>query len=163
MGQQQLLLLVLGVVIVGLAVVVGIDAFRIEGRKAEFDRLTATALRVGGNAYAWKQTPRAMGGGVNTTYFSTLTLDQLGFEGAQTEGDQSRAVVGGIEYKLIRRDVYRTHLAVTNVAEDIGVAVFFLGPEPACLALRRHWKEGNRQVYHPAMTPPVPAGCTSWR
>ena len=45
MGQQQLLLLVLGIVIVGLAVVVGIQAFSENQRKANADAMTIPRTR----------------------------------------------------------------------------------------------------------------------
>lgn len=165
MGQQQLLLLVLGVVLVGLAVVVGIDGFRENQRKSELDRLTVEAHRVAATAYGWKQTPHAMGGGAGVPWYSTLTLDALGFTGAVvTENGSSMQVLrGGIEYKLMRRELPRTHLSVYNPELRIGVAVFFLGPGPECFAFRmQHVDSRGRTVYTPSMTPPQPAGCTGW-
>ena len=86
MGQQQLLLLVLGIVIVGLAVVVGIQAFSENQRKANADALVMTSMRIASDAQAWLRKPAAFGGavtgtGVRPTDFSglTLTLDQLGY------------------------------------------------------------------------------------
>ena len=46
MGQQQLLLLVLGIVIVGLAVVVGIQAFSENQKKSNADALVNDAIRI---------------------------------------------------------------------------------------------------------------------
>lgn len=46
MVQQQLLLLVLGIVIVGLAVVVGIQAFDDSAAQAEADALTMDAMQI---------------------------------------------------------------------------------------------------------------------
>ena len=54
MGQQQLLLLVLGIVIVGLAVVVGIQAFSENQKKANSDALVNDAIRIASDAQAWK-------------------------------------------------------------------------------------------------------------
>ena len=62
MGQQQLLLLVLGIVIVGLAVVVGIQAFSENQKKANADALLLTAMRIATDAQAWLQKPEALGG-----------------------------------------------------------------------------------------------------
>ena len=63
MGQQQLLLLVLGVVIVGLAVVVGIQAFGENQTKANADAMVNDGVRIASDAQAWKLKPQAFGGG----------------------------------------------------------------------------------------------------
>ena len=164
MGQQQLLLLVLGVVLVGLAVVVGIQAFEENTRKAEFDRLTVEAHRLAATAYAWKQTPQAMGGGEGVPFYSTITLDRLGIAGAAISegGSIMEATRGDLTYALQRRELPRTHVAVANTKLDISVAVFFLGPEPACFAYRMGYRQNGQTVYVPAMTPPRPAGCSGW-
>ena len=57
MGQQQLLLLVLAIVIVGLAVVAGIQAFAENQKKSNIDGLTMTATRLAVEAQAWLRTP----------------------------------------------------------------------------------------------------------
>lgn len=85
MGQQQLLLLVLGIVIVGLAVVVGIQAFGENQKKANSDALVNDAVRIASDAQAWKLKPAAFGGGAdaadpNNVNFSGLALAQLGYE-----------------------------------------------------------------------------------
>ena len=57
MGQQQLLLLVLGIVIVGLAVVVGIQAFGENQKKANTDAVVNDAIRIASDAQAWALKP----------------------------------------------------------------------------------------------------------
>jgi hypothetical protein len=62
MGQQQLLLLVLATVIVGLATVAGIQAFD-EGRtQATQDALQQRALAIGSDVYAATEKPDQLGG-----------------------------------------------------------------------------------------------------
>ena len=78
MGQQQLLLLVLGIVIVGLAVVVGIEAFSENQKKANMDAMVSDALRITSDAQAWYLKPTAFGGGEGD--FENLTLDVLGYD-----------------------------------------------------------------------------------
>lgn len=63
MGQQQLLLLVLSIVLVGLAVVVGISAFQENQHTSQRDVATAAALRYVGDMIAWRERPVALGGG----------------------------------------------------------------------------------------------------
>ena len=73
MGQQQLLLLMLAVVVVGLATAVGIDALLENRRKAEEDVIVYNLVRLATSAQSWKLTPTAMGGGE----------DALGFTGVE--------------------------------------------------------------------------------
>lgn len=84
MGQQQLLLLVLGIVIVGLAVVVGIQAFSENQKQANADMMVNDAIRIASDAQAWKLKPGAFGGGASATNWTGLNFGQLGY----TEGDQ---------------------------------------------------------------------------
>ena len=58
MGQQQLLLLVLSVVLVALAVVVGIQSFQEYKRKAAQGQAVVEAARLATLMIAWKQTVR---------------------------------------------------------------------------------------------------------
>jgi hypothetical protein len=62
MGQQQLLLLVLATVIVGLATVAGIQAFEQGSKRANQDALTQTAVKIASDAQANLQEPEALGG-----------------------------------------------------------------------------------------------------
>jgi len=66
MGQQQLLLIVLGVILVGVAVVLGINYFAVGAEEGAKDELVAHNLTVGANAQQWFKKPLAMGGGGNT-------------------------------------------------------------------------------------------------
>ena len=66
MGQQQLLLLVLGIVIVGIAVVAGIQAFSEGKQKAEQDAAVSDAMRIISDLQAWYLKPTAFGGGGET-------------------------------------------------------------------------------------------------
>lgn len=83
MGQQQLLLLVLGIVIVGLAVVVGIQAFSENQKKANADAMVNDAIRIASDAQAWMLKPQAFGGGSNscatTCSWTNATFSQLGY------------------------------------------------------------------------------------
>ena len=78
MGQQQLLLLVLGIVIVGLAVVVGIQAFGENQKKANADALVNDGVRIASDAQAWVLKPTAFGGGNGDP--TNVELSSLGYE-----------------------------------------------------------------------------------
>jgi hypothetical protein len=77
MGQQQLLLLVLGIVVVGLAVVVGIQAFGENQKKANADAITNDVIRIASDAQAWSLKPTAFGGGNGS--FANVTFERLGY------------------------------------------------------------------------------------
>ncbi|MEL6614345.1 MAG: hypothetical protein AAFQ43_01330 [Bacteroidota bacterium] len=78
MGQQQLLLLVLGIVIVGLAVVVGIRAFEENSDKANQDAIVSDGIRIVNNAQAWGLKPAPYGGGAGS--FTNLTFGQINYD-----------------------------------------------------------------------------------
>lgn len=80
MGQQQLLLLVLGTIIVGLAVVAGIDAFNSNQTSANQNALTNNAVSIASDAQAWMQKPAAYGGGDNDGDWSNFSLDKVGYD-----------------------------------------------------------------------------------
>ena len=80
MGQQQLLLLVLGIVIVGLAVVVGIQAFGENQTKANADAMVNDGVRIASDAQAWALKPQAFGGPDPATEdIGDATFSQLGY------------------------------------------------------------------------------------
>ncbi|MGE5437073.1 MAG: hypothetical protein ACM3O3_07580 [Syntrophothermus sp.] len=63
MGQQQLLLIVLGVIIVGVAIVAGIALFNSGSVEATKDELVSQNMNIAANAQQWYKKPKAMGGG----------------------------------------------------------------------------------------------------
>ena len=75
MGQQQLLLLVLGIVSVGLAVVVGINAFGENDKKANADAMVTDALRIASDAQAWDLKPGQFGGSQDNEDLSDLATN----------------------------------------------------------------------------------------
>ena len=66
MGQQQLLLIILGVIIVGIAIAVGISQFGAHSTQANKDGVTSSLVNVSANAYQFKIRPTTMGGGGGT-------------------------------------------------------------------------------------------------
>ncbi len=82
MGQQQLLLIILGVIIVGIAIGVGITQFSANSASANKDGITSGLINIAANAYQYKIRPRTMGGGsnsyVNYTIPSRMSSDDNG-------------------------------------------------------------------------------------
>ena len=66
MGQQQLLLIVLGVIIVGIAVVVGINLFNANAEESTKDSLVSEGTNLGAMAQQYYKKPTALGGGGNS-------------------------------------------------------------------------------------------------
>jgi hypothetical protein len=81
MGQQQLILLVLATVIVGIAIVVGIAAFTENSAKANADAMIHDGVRVANDMQAWKKKPGAFGGQASTQE-AAVVADPKNFAGA---------------------------------------------------------------------------------
>jgi len=63
MGQQQLLLIILGVIIVGVAIAVGISMFSGQSIQSNKDAILSDLNNLGADAYQFKIRPASMGGG----------------------------------------------------------------------------------------------------
>lgn len=81
MGQQQLLLLVLATVIVGIATVVGIQAFSQNSVKANADALMNDAVRIASDVQAWSQKGQPFGGPTTFGDVDAATLASIGYGG----------------------------------------------------------------------------------
>jgi Tfp pilus assembly protein PilE len=66
MGQQQLLLIVLGVIIVGIAVVVGINVFSSSSSQSNRDAVISDLTNIASMAQQFYRKPAALGGGGNS-------------------------------------------------------------------------------------------------
>jgi len=75
MGQQQLLLIVLGVIVVGIAVVVGINLFNANAVSANRDGVVSDLNNLGAMGQQYYKKPTSMGGGGNTFTGWTLPLE----------------------------------------------------------------------------------------
>lgn len=80
MGQQQLLLIVLGVIIVGIAVVVGINVFTASSSQANRDAVISDLTNLASLAQQYYRKPIALGGGGNTftSWAVPTSLDTTG-------------------------------------------------------------------------------------
>lgn len=80
MGQQQLLLIVLGVIIVGIAVVVGINVFTASSVQANRDGLISDCTNLASLSQQYYRKPTALGGGGNafTSWTVPTSLDTTG-------------------------------------------------------------------------------------
>ena len=76
MGQQQLLLIILGVIVVGIAVAVGITMFSDSATNANRDALTNDLVNLASRAQQYYRRPTSLGGGGNS--FALLTANAAG-------------------------------------------------------------------------------------
>ncbi len=63
MGQQQLLLILLGVIVVGVAIIAGIDLFTANAIEAKRDLLLHECVELSSMAQQYYRKPKEMGGG----------------------------------------------------------------------------------------------------
>lgn len=66
MGQQQLLLIVLGLIIVGIAIVVGINLFRANAIEAKRNNVLNECINLASMAQQYYMKPTTLGGGGKT-------------------------------------------------------------------------------------------------
>ncbi len=132
MGQQQLLLLVLGIVIVGLAVVVGIQAFGENQKKANSDALVNDGVRIASDAQAWVLKPQAFGGGNGVP--TDVDLTRLGY--TLGGNDCAATEYGNLNGCFDALDSEATSIIITGSNEDNSnfVAVAVYGTSPECIA-----------------------------
>ena len=84
MGQQQLLLLILSAIIVGVAIVVGINMFGENAVQANQDAVTQDVLTIASRAQGWYRRPAQLGGGGRT--FVGMDLGDLNFNTSNDNG-----------------------------------------------------------------------------
>lgn len=132
----------LAVVIVGLAIMVGIQGFSEGQEKAEYDRLTAVALDASSDILAWKARPQALGGGRRVAFLTGLTWPAVSREAAP--GDPTRAPSDAGYFLTLTpgtRASNGVHLNVLNAERGIGVQLLFYGLTEDCLQLRRQHRD----------------------
>lgn len=84
MGQTQILMIILAVIIIGIAVTVGITQFGESSLAANRDALASDCQRVVALSQQWSKKPTSLGGGGNA--FTGLTLAALGVSATNQNG-----------------------------------------------------------------------------
>jgi len=85
MGQQQLLLVILVTIIVGIATVVAINTFSSAADSANLDAVRQDMLSMASSAQQYYMKPEALGGGGNK--FDGISMDNLGGVPGTVESD----------------------------------------------------------------------------
>lgn len=112
MGTQQLLLIVLGVIIVGIAVVVGIGIFGNNSQQANADAVLQDCMRIAASAQGYYRKPTMLGGGGAS--FVGLTLPKCGWKSASNQnGDYALSSVASGSFVVTGTGNQNTVVAVT--------------------------------------------------
>ena len=90
MGQTQLLMIVLAVIIVGIAVAVGITQFGESALTANRDAVAQDCQRIVSQTQQWYRKPTSLGGGGNT--FTGVTLPKIGVGSSNQNGSYALTV-----------------------------------------------------------------------
>ena len=155
MGQQQLLLLVVGIVIVGLAVVVGIQAFAENNRKSRLDYATNVGVRVAAEAIVWKARPSALGGGEGTSRLSQVDFVKLGYDAPSTSFYQVDVIDLRLRFENLNTAAPRISVRELNNSSLVGIVIF--GPGVECIAVQPG--DGGTGW---GTAPSKPAACAAW-
>jgi hypothetical protein len=114
MGQQQLLLIILGVIIVGIAIAVGIAMFSSGSVQANKDAIINDMNNLAANAYQWRIRPVTMGGGGGVYTGYSIPLKLVANENASYSLDavsaNSMTIVGtsAVGYGIVHADLDST-------------------------------------------------------
>ena len=136
MGQQQLLLIILGVIVVGIAVAVGITMFTDNAISANRDAVTNDLVNLAARAQQFYRRPTALGGGGNS--FVGLTADAAGLRkltnretnangeySITTAGTAAAVVLEGVGTEMVDGTNYVTmQIHVSNTRSDSVVIVY---------------------------------------
>ncbi len=93
MGQQQLLLIVLSIIITGIAIVVGINMFGTSAYQANREAALQDAVTIASRAQDWYRKPGVLGGG-DRTFNGLNVLNVLGMPDSTANGTYAIAGAG---------------------------------------------------------------------
>ncbi len=96
MGQQQLLLLVLSAIIVGISIVIGINMFASSATQANSDAVLQDCLNIGARAQEWYRKPASMGGGGRSFDGVDLALLNIKASNENTSADYTVSGAGDV-------------------------------------------------------------------
>ncbi|MCH7638066.1 MAG: hypothetical protein IH855_01170 [Bacteroidetes bacterium] len=126
MGQQQLLLLIIGVIIVGIATIAGLEIVQRHVRQDEADGLLDRGLSIATHAVAWKTTNDPFNGGnqsyegLGTNGLNVLALDSTTIRGrfGITDATVNTVEITGISdrYPEVGIRVYLSGYAIDSSA-----------------------------------------------
>lgn len=120
MGQQQLLLIVLGVIIVGIAVAVGINMFQSSAIDANRNAIVSDLAHLASKAQQYYKKPATLGGGSQDfNGFALNTLDQDNDNGGFRIGDSTFAATAAA-----KPAVTTANTSVSSAAQTLYIGAY---------------------------------------
>ena len=119
MGQQQLLLIILGVIVVGIAVSVGITMFQDNAVSANRDAVTIDLVNLASRAQQYYRRPTILSGGANT--FTGLTLAKLTSKPTNANGSYTLGSVAATSVPITGTGVEKGNNGSTPIVMTITV------------------------------------------
>lgn len=87
MGQQQLLLLILAIIVLGVATLLGIEMFSQSSAEANQQAVLQDILTIAGRAQSWYKRPAQMGGGGRS--YTNISMANMNLPAANANGSFS--------------------------------------------------------------------------
>ena len=117
MGQQQLLLIVLGTIIVGVAVIVGINMFTTGAVNAERDALLQDVNTVASNAASYWRKPAAIGGGARS-FVGITDVTTFGSDSSNANGSFVMSSVTVTQFTLTATGANEGVIIVATITQQ---------------------------------------------
>jgi len=117
MGQQQLLLVVLSAIIVGISIVIGIQMFKESAVQANQDAVMQDVMNIASRSREWFRKPAIMGGGDQS--FAAITLAKLNVDSTNANGTYALSAITPVNFTVTGTGVEGTPLTIAvNVYKD---------------------------------------------
>ena len=117
MGQQQLLLIVLGTIIVGVAVVVGINMFTTGAINSERDALILDVNTVAASAASYWRKPAALGGGARS-FVGVSDITSFGSDSSTINGNFVMSSVTANQFVLTATGANEGVIIVATISQQ---------------------------------------------
>ena len=117
MGQQQLLLIVLGTIIVGIAVIVGINMFTTGAVNAERDALLQDVNNVASTAASYWRKPAPLGGGARS-FVGVSDVIAFGADSSNANGNFLMSTVTANSFTLTATGANEGVIIVANITQQ---------------------------------------------
>ena len=117
MGQQQLLLIVLGTIIVGVAVVVGINMFTTGAINSERDALILDINTVAASAASYWRKPTALGGGARS-FVGVSDITSFGSDSSTMNGNFVMSSVSANQFVLTATGANEGVIIVATITQQ---------------------------------------------
>ena len=136
MGQQQLLLIVLGVIIVGIAIAVGISMFKSNAQSSNRDQVINDLNNLAAKAQQYYRKPTSMAGGGQSFYLFGVgsglsATDTVNANGSYYFGPDSTTAASGVRTQITTAN--EQNLYIYGVGTEAGNSASVAGGKVAAI------------------------------